>query len=495
MVSSEVSPWAKSGGLADVLSALPAALAGIGYKVGVVVPRFLSAAEAPARRVIWSLRIPMPSGDQEIGISEMASPATVAGGSVTVYFIDAPKLYGRPGLYGDKAGDYPDNHIRFAVLARAALEVSRRLFPADIFHCHDWQSALLPVYLRTRDGIDPHFLAARTLLTIHNLGYQGLFKASQFEDLGLPRSVFRPGAFHDGTLEFWGGVNLLKGGIAFADAVSTVSPAYAKEIQTPEFGFGLDGVLRGRGEALTGILNGVDYASWNPESDAFLPARYSIGNMAGKHACKRALLGETGLPEAAIDKPLLGIVSRFATQKGFDLLGEAAREIFRDDVYLVALGNGEPVWEQLFRELQSEFPGRVGLRIGYDDALAHRIEAGADIFLMPSRYEPCGLNQIYSLRYGTIPVVRATGGLDDTIIDAGADGNDPAGTGFKFADYNGKALLEAIRRACHAWQDRKGWAALMARAMRKEFSWTAAAEQYSVLYGGLASRKNPGDSK
>ncbi len=492
MVSSEVSPWAKSGGLADVLSSLPVALAGLGYTVGVVVPRFLSAREAPARKVINSLRIPMPAGDQEIGISEMVTFRAGAG-SVTLYFVDAPHLYQRSGLYGDKAGDYPDNHIRFAVLARAALEVSRRLFAAEIFHCHDWQSALVPVYLKTRGGLDPHFLAARTLLTIHNLGYQGLFPAGAFADLGLPSGVFHPGG-----LEFWGGINLLKGGILYSDALSTVSPTYASEIQTPDFGFGLDGVLRNRGGELTGILNGVDYARWNPESDEFIPARFSAANLAGKRECKAALLREMGLPPAAVDKPLLGIVSRFASQKGFDLLGDVARDLFsgdvNSDVSLVALGNGEPVWEELFRDLAREFPGRVGVRIGYDDPLAHRIEAGSDIFLMPSRYEPCGLNQIYSLRYGTIPVVHATGGLDDTITDAGPRGIDPAGTGFKFADYNGKALLEAIRRACRAWQDRQGWNALVIRAMGKEFSWNVAAGEYSRLYCTLASREHPGDS-
>ena len=500
MVSSEVSPWAKSGGLADVVAALPTALAGLGYTVGVVVPRFLSAIDAPARRVISSLPIPLPSGDQTIDIWELPlrdlPPSTGATpGSVTLYFIDAPKLYGRPGLYGDQTGEYPDNHIRFAVLARAALEVACRLFRTDIFHCHDWQSALVPVYLKSRPAMDPRFVGARTLLTIHNLGYQGLFEAPAFDDLGLPAGLFQPGG-----LEFWGRVNFLKGGIVYADAISTVSPTYAREIQTPEFGFGLDGVLGDRSAKVSGILNGVDYSRWNPETDAFIPARYAVSDLSGKRECKRRLLGEMGLPETAIDKPLLGIVSRFATQKGFDLLGEIARELFREDVSLVALGNGETVWEELFRDLAREFPGRVGVRIGYDDPLAHRIEAGADIFLMPSQYEPCGLNQIYSLRYGTIPVVRATGGLDDTIVDAGPGGNRPDGTGFKFADYNGKALLEAIRRACRAERDRKTWAALMTRAMQQEFSWTVAAHQYARLYRkladdrALASREHPGDS-
>ncbi|HVV46016.1 MAG TPA: glycosyltransferase, partial [Bryobacteraceae bacterium] len=275
----------------------------------------------------------------------------------------------------------------------------------------------------------------------------------------------------------------LKAGIVFADALSTVSRKYAEEIQTPEYGFGLDGLLRARRNVLTGIVNGADYGRWNPETDPYLPANYSAANLSGKQVCKTALLREMGLPERALDRPLLGIISRFTGQKGFDLVGEAAAALFQEDVYLVALGNGEAEWEDLFRRLQAEFPDKVSVKFGYDDALSHRIEAGADIFVMPSRYEPCGLNQIYSLRYGTIPVVRATGGLDDTIVGAPETGS----TGFKFLDYNGKALLEAIRLACRAWNDRAAWTAMMVRGMRKDYSWTASAAEYSRLYRKIAS--------
>jgi starch synthase len=472
MVSAEASPWAKSGGLADVLGALPAALAAAGHAVGVVIPRYMKAKNAPARRIADHVPIALGGTVYYVAIWQLESRGT------TCYFVDNPELFDRPGLYGDQLGDYPDNHIRFALLSKAAIEISRRFFSADVLHCHDWQASLVPVYLKDARLVDPNFLDTRTLLTIHNLGYQGVFDRGAIADIGLPEALFHPEA-----IEFWGDISYLKGGIVFADALNTVSPKYAEEIQTPEYGVGLDGLLRERRSVLSGILNGVDYTQWNPETDPFIAAHYAAGNLAGKRTCKSALLRESGLPEAGIDRPLLGIVSRFTGQKGFDLIAAAAPELFKDDVYLVALGNGEPEWEALFRTLQSTWPDRVSVTFGYDEGLAHRIEAGADIFLMPSRYEPCGLNQIYSLRYGTAPVVRATGGLDDTIDET---------TGFKFADYNGIALLGAIRAACRAWADRKAWAAMMVRGMRKDFSWTASAAEYSRLYRKLHPGEHSG---
>ncbi len=465
MVSSEASPWAKSGGLADVLGALPPALARLGHAVGVVLPRYMGARSAPARRVIDSVIIGLGSRLFDVSVWEMES------GGVRMFFVDEPSLYERDGLYGGPTGDFSDNHIRFALLSKAAIEISRRLFRADVFHCHDWQASLVPVYLREWPAIDPQLLGARTVLTIHNLGYQGIFDAPALRDISLPQRLFTPAA-----LEFWGRINLLKGGIVFSDALTTVSRKYAEEIQTAEYGFGLDGLLRSRSGALTGILNGADYSRWDPEFDPLIPARYSAENLAGKAECKRALLAEAGLPEAAQERPLMGIVSRFTSQKGFDLIADAAWQIFEDDVYLVALGNGEPAWEDLFRNLQQAFPGKVSVTFGYNEAMSHRIEAGADMFLMPSRYEPCGLNQIYSLRYGTPPVVRATGGLDDTIDET---------TGFKFSDYNGTALLEAIRAACRKWEDHAGWRKMMVTGMRRDFSWTASATEYSRLYDAL----------
>jgi starch synthase len=471
MVSAEASPWAKTGGLADVLGALPAALTAAGHTVAVVVPRYMNARDAPAKRIAERLAIPLGSDVYYIDIWQLQSPGA------TFYFVDHPGLFGRAGLYGDQRGDFPDNHIRFAVLSKAAIEIARRLFPADILHCHDWQASLVPVYLKDVRIVDPDFLGIRTLLTIHNLGYQGIFARRDLRAIGLPDSLYQPAA-----LEFWGDISFLKGGIVFADALNTVSPKYAQEIQTPEYGFGMDGLLRARRSALSGILNGVDYTRWNPETDPYIAARYSARDLSGKRTCKRELLREAGLPEAANGRPLLGIVSRFTGQKGFDLIAAAAPQLFQDNVYLVALGNGEPAWEDLFRNLAADFPERISVTFGYDESLAHRIEAGADIFLMPSRYEPCGLNQIYSLRYGTTPVVRATGGLDDSIDET---------TGFKFADYNGRALLGAIRAACRAWTDRKAWTAMMVRGMRKDFSWTASAAEYSRLYRKLHPGEHP----
>jgi starch synthase len=482
MVSSEATPWASSGGLANVLGALPNALARIGHPVATVIPRYPSTRNAAATRVIRSLWIPFGTRIYDVSIWKLEP------GDSTVFFVGQPDLFDRPGLYGEEGVDYPDNHIRFAVLSRAALEISRRLFATDIIHCHDWQAALVPAYLKDPRIVDPSRLNIRTLLTIHNLGYQGLFDKTALGEIGLPGEFYTPEG-----IEFWDQVNFLKGGIVFADALNTVSRKYAEEIQTPEYGFGLDGLLRERRDVLTGILNGADYGRWSPEIDPHIPAHYSAGDLSGKRICKRELLREMGLPERAIDRPLLGIISRFTSQKGFDLIAEAAEELFQDEVYLIALGNGEAEWENLFRQLQTDFPDRIAVKIGYDDPLAHRIEAGADIFLMPSRYEPCGLNQIYSLRYGTVPVVRATGGLYDTIVGftgftaSGASSPAPQATGFRFVDYNGKALLTAIRQACRTWTDRKAWTAMMLRGMRKDYSWTASAAEYSRLYRRIAS--------
>ena len=385
--------------------------------------------------------------------------------------IDCPPLYGRKGLYGESGVDYPDNHIRFAVFCRAALGVARNLFRCDILHCHDWQSGLVPTFLKSSYATDPTFFGSKTLFTIHNLGYQGLFPPTAVAEAGIDPSLYRPGA-----LEFFGRVSYIKGGIEFADALNTVSPTYAREIQTPELGFGLDGALRARAAVLSGILNGVDYREWSPDVDPLLPAHYSVDDLSGKAVCKDHLLREFGLPGEATERPLIGIVSRFTRQKGADLIAEAATAIVDAGAYIAALGSGEPEYEEIFQRMAVEFPGRIAVRVGFDNRLAHLVEAGADLFLMPSRYEPCGLNQIYSLRYGTVPVVRATGGLDDTIDSE---------TGFKFAGYSSEALLGAVREALEAFGDREAWRERMRRGMKRDFSWNASAAQYSALYRRL----------
>ncbi len=473
MVASEASPWAKTGGLADVLGALPGALAALGHKVGVVIPRYMGARDAAAERIYDELWVQVGDRWYQSSVWELKTAG------VSWYFVDQAELFDRPGVYG-----FHDDHIRFAFLSKAAIEISRRIFTADILHSHDWPAALVPLFLQ--NVVDPEFIGAHTVLTIHNLGYQGVFDAGTMREIGLP-----PNLFHPDAIEFWGKISFLKAGIVFADKLTTVSPKYAQEIQTPTFGFSLDGLLARRRDDLSGILNGVDYTRWNPEADAAIPSAYSAPNLAGKRICKQELLRELGLPGEAIDRPLLGIVSRFAGQKGFDLLGVIPHELFSHNVYMAVLGNGEGQVEDMFRWLEREFPGRVAVRLGYDDALAHRIEAGSDSFLMPSRYEPCGLNQIYSLRYGTVPVVRATGGLDDTVIDSGSGD----ATGFKFLDYNGKAFLDAIVRACRLWEDRDAWTAMMVRGMQKDFSWRASASEYSRLYADIASLEARDESK
>jgi starch synthase len=466
MISSEAAPFAKTGGLADVVGSLPHYLRPQGDEVAVVIPRYASIDLKGARRVYDSL--PVFLGPARYDTAIFQPPA-----EFPVYLVDCPPLFdlARKGLYGEAGVDYPDNHIRFAVFARAALGVARHLFRPDILHCHDWQAGLVPAYLKTTFATDPTFAGVKTLFTIHNLGYQGLFPKTAIAEVALDPAVFRP----DG-MEFFGRIAYIKGGIAYADALNTVSPTYAREIQTPEYGFALDGALRARSGVLSGIINGVDYREWSPDVDPLIPARYSPEDLSGKRDCKRRLLGEVGLPPEAIDRPLIGVVSRFTRQKGTDILADAADAILGMDTYLVALGSGEPEYEDFFEGIAERHPARAAVRLGFDNGLAHRIEAGSDLFLMPSRYEPCGLNQIYSLRYGTVPVVRATGGLDDTIDE---------GTGFKFREYSGQALLEAVRSAVEVFADRPGWEAMMRRGMQKDFSWRASAAQYSALYGKL----------
>ena len=466
MVASEAAPFIKTGGLADVLGSLPAALVKKGDEVAVVLPRFRAAVIDASER-IWH-EMPLSVGPHKF----IVAIDQVIRQGVRYLFVDCPALYGRPGIYNEHNVDYPDNHIRFALLNQAAIGVARYIFHPDIFHAHDWQAGLLAPYLRSTFAGDPTFFGSKCVLTIHNLGYQGNFWAVRMQEVGLD-----PVLYHMEGLEFNGMISFLKGGIVFSDAVTTVSPTYAREIQTPEYGFGFDGLLRSRNYKLRGILNGVDYVEWSPETDPYLPNHFSANDLAGKVACKRALLQEMGLP-MNMDRPLIGIVSRFADQKGFDLVAEIANPLVEQDVAVVVLGSGDKRFEDMFRHFAAVRPDKFGVRIGYDNALAHRIEAGSDMFLMPSLYEPCGLNQIYSLHYGTVPIVRATGGLDDTVDSS---------TGFKFGEYSPAALAGAIGEALHAWQSRDAWTERMRLGMSKDFSWEASAADYQRMYAELAS--------
>lgn len=463
MVTSEATPFIKTGGLADVLGSLPAALAKLGDEIGVVLPRYRSAKIDSADRV-W-VQMPVWVGPNEFWVDV----DLVVRNGVHYYLVNCPPLYDRDEVYGY----YHDNHIRFAALSQAALGVARNIFRPDVLHGHDWHAGLAAPYLKINFGTDPTFFGIRTVFTIHNLGYQGNFGADVFGSLGIGASLSGMG-----PLEFWGQVSFMKAGILMSDAVTTVSPTYAHEIQTPEYGFGMDGVLRSRGDHLSGILNGVDYDEWSPEKDRHLPVQYSVEDLAGKRICKRAVLEEMGLPasEHDLDRPLIGIISRFAGQKGFDLVAGITDWLGSQDIGMVVLGSGEGHVEDIFRWLAGRHPGRFALRVGYDESLAHRIEAGADMFLMPSRYEPCGLNQIYSLRYGTVPVVRNTGGLADTV---------DAETGFKFVPFAPDALAGAIAEARQAFEDRAGWRNRMRMGMGRDFSWDASARRYHNLYNGL----------
>lgn len=478
IAASECVPFVKTGGLADVIGALPAALARQGHSVTVYLPLFRQVAARLTRRTVLipSLTIPFA------GYSRFVS--VIDGGTrdqVRFCFVDCPELFDREGLYGTAGGDYSDNWERFALFSRAVIEASKQLGVPQVFHAHDWQAAMLPVFLRTLYATDPALTSAGTVFTIHNAGYQGWFGPETTERLLLPWELFRM----DG-LEHYNQFNFLKGGVVFADALTTVSRKYAEEIQTPEFGYGLEGVLRGRAADLHGILNGVDYEQWDPAHDRFIAAHYTGEDLGGKGECRRDLLHAFGAPDLPETTPILGIVSRFATQKGFDLLAEIADELARRELLLVALGTGEPYYENLLRSLAERYPHRFAVRVMYDDTLAHKIEAGSDLFLMPSRYEPCGLNQIYSLRYGTVPVVRATGGLDDTVDERPVASE---GTGFKFHPYDGREFLAAIDRALTAFADRESWDQLMRNGMRQDYSWARPAAEYAALYESVAQRK------
>ena len=477
-VASEGLPFSKTGGLADVIEALPKALVAQGHEVAVVLPRYRGTkADTP---IIPSLTIPLGGRLRFPAIAD----GTLLGG-VRYFFVDDPAYFDRDALYGTAAGDYPDNAERYSEFCRAAIELSKHAWPTDVFHCHDWQTGLLPVLLRTSYGDDPVVKDLPVVFTIHNMGYQGQFRRDVLPRAGVPETLFQPGA-----LEFFGSVNLLKGGLVYSDYLTTVSRRYALEIQTPEFGYGLDGVVRSRSDRMVGILNGVDYTAWNPAKDSLISANYSSKDLSGKHLCKKDLLQTFGLPTDNPQRPLMGIVSRFADQKGFDLIADRAHEILREEVLLVVLGTGDRRYEDLFRALAGAYPGRVGYKFAYDNALAHKVEAGSDIFLMPSRYEPSGLNQMYSLKYGTVPVVRATGGLDDSIENF--DLEHGTGTGFKFSEYSGAAFLYAVKQALHHYADERIWKRIQLNGMAKDFSWKTPAAEYAKLYSAARAARGLG---
>ena len=469
-VASECVPFSKTGGLADVVGALPRALAASGHQVSVYLPRYRQTKLTNPQPVVSSITVPF---DDRYRFCSVVTEGNHSG--IDFYFVDYPPYFDRDALYGTPSGDYPDNAERFALFSRAVLEASKILGVPNIFHCHDWQSALVPVLLRTQYVEDPAFRQVGTVFTIHNMGYQGLFPPDILPLLMLPWDLFTIT-----RMEFFGNVNFLKGALVESDYVTTVSRKYSQEIQTTEYGFGLEGVLRDRAAAVTGILNGVDYDEWSPQKDKFIAAKYSPQDLSGKAKCKQDLLEAFGVSGADPRLPVIGIVSRFAAQKGFDLISQIADRLAREEMIVVALGAGDKQYEEMFQRLHKQFPQKIAVKVAYDNAIAHKIEAGSDMFLMPSKYEPCGLNQIYSLKYGTVPIVRATGGLDDTIEPW--DVRTGKGTGFKFTEYKGEALLLTIREALRAFRDQSSWQTLMRNGMNKDFSWNASAKEYARVY-------------
>lgn len=486
MVTPEAVPFAKTGGLADVAGALPRELARLGHHVRLVIPRYGTIDSAAyGLRERRRFTVPTAAGPVQAVIEQgrlsHEGAGTGSDAAVQVLAVRHDPYFDRPGLYQEAGVDYPDNVERFAFFCRAVMELVTVLgdderWSPDLLHAHDWQAALSVVYLRTLYAGAPAAAGLRSLFTVHNLGYQGIFPVSEYPKTGLGPELFTPDA-----LEFFGSVNLLKGGLLFADFLNTVSPTYSREVQTSEFGFGLEGVMTARQGRLVGIVNGIDADVWNPATDPHVPHHYSVSDLSGKAACKTALQREMKLPVRTV--PLLGLVSRLTVQKGLDLVAQILPELMALDVQVVLLGAGDPAYEALFRSMQARYPDKVGLRIGFDEGLAHRVEAGSDLFLMPSRYEPCGLSQQYSLRYGAVPVVRRTGGLADTVVPysplAAREGRV---TGFAFTETTPEALLTTVLLALRVYRDQEEWRAIVQAGMRTDVSWARSARAYVDLY-------------
>jgi starch synthase len=484
MAASEAVPFAKTGGLADVAGALPRELVRLGHSVRLVIPHYAGVESGGHSLTEWGrLDVPTPTGPAPVAIyqgvlhDDQVPPQRQA----QVWTVRYDPYFNRPGLYQEAGKDYADNLERFALFSRAVMELLLRLeatanWAPDILHAHDWQTALTVVYLKSlyADYASRHHPAS--VYTIHNLGYQGIFPASAFSETGLPPSFFTPQ-----WLEFYGSCNLMKGGLLCADVLSTVSETYSREIQTEEFGFGLEGVLRERRDRMVGVVNGIDTAVWNPATDPYLPFRYSAKDLQGKQQCKAGLQRELGLPVKRV--PMIGAISRLSEQKGQDLIAEIVPELMALNVQLVLLGTGDPALERQFRSLQDRYPDRIAARIAFDEGLAHRIEAASDLFLMPSRYEPCGLSQLYSLRYGTVPVARRTGGLADTIVPySPLTLRARRATGFLFREASADSLLMAVLLALSVHKKAAEWRQVIQAGMKTDVSWAHSAEAYDALY-------------
>jgi starch synthase len=473
-LSPEAVPFAKTGGLGDVAGALPAALKQLGADVRLVLPLYRAVREGDfeMRPLLHGVKIPL--GKERLPADVLVAKIAA---DIPVFLVEREDMYDRPNLYGNARGDYYDNLERFTYFAHASLRIAEVIsFKPDVIHCHDWQTGLVPALLKGPYSGESPRDGTPSVFTIHNIGYQGIFPEEKLSVTGLLKSPF----FHAEGLEFWGKMSLLKAGIVYSEAITTVSPKYAEEIQTPEYGMGMEGVLKHRGAFLHGILNGADYCLWDPARDRHIPAKYSAQKMQGKGQCKEALIAEMGLDPSLQERPLLAMISRLDAQKGLDLVVKILGKILAMDVGLIVLGSGDEKIQQAIQRSAKKNPGRVGLFFGFSEPLAHRIMGGADVFLIPSRYEPCGLTQMYALKYGTVPVVRSTGGLDDTIVQF--DPKKGEGNGFKFGPYKPASFLAAIRKAVELFQNAEAWKKLVANGMKADFSWDRSAQRYLELY-------------
>jgi starch synthase len=481
-LSSEVDPFAKTGGLADVSSALPQAIKELGHEIRIMMPRyrFISERRYKLHDIIRLKEIPIPVGKAVEQGNVKSSFISNLKEKVQVYFLDNANYFGRDGIYQSPVGrkDYKDNDERFIFFCRGVLETLKRLgWQPDIIHCNDWQTGLVPAYLKTIYSHDSFLKPIKTVFTIHNMAYQGAFTAETFHKSGLPKELY-----HVDGVEAYGKFNFLKTGLFFSDSINTVSRRYAEEISSSdEFGAGLTGLLAKRKKDLHGILNGIDYHVWNPATDDLIYRKYDAKSLDAKLDNKRALVAKFNLPFKETT-PVFGAISRLVDQKGFDLVLDALEEMLKTGAQFILLGDGDKTTEKHFETMQKKHPQQMGVFFGFDKELAHLIEAGSDLFIMPSKYEPCGLNQMYSMRYGTVPVVRATGGLDDTVEDYSGNGK---GTGFKFEKYDAKELLKAIQRALKVYQQPEEWKKIMRNGMSKDFSWEHSAKQYVNLYKEL----------
>ena len=472
-ITPEADPYARTGGLADVLGSLPFAQAACGHEVSIFLPFYRMVQEGQCKIFKERTLIKVPIGDR---IDEGTVLESRYGQNVRVFFLRQDKYFDRPNLYGTSKGDYPDNAERFTFFCRSLLCVLEALdYRPDIVHCHDWQTGLVPVYMKTLWQDKSQFSASSVCYTIHNLAYQGVFPMAMLPFTELPPEVFTMNG-----LEFWGKISFMKAGINYSDVITTVSPTYAREIQTPEFGCGLDGVLKKRNSELFGVLNGIDTNEWNPARDECIAAQYDRNNLSGKEKCKEDLLQHFGMDKSMLTIPLCGVFSRLVDHKGFDLIAEVMDDLLSMNVGFVLLGNGDLRYQKIFSEIARKYPCQTGMRFSFQKNLAHKIAAGCDMVLMPSRFEPCGLIQIYSLRYGTIPVVRTTGGLIDTVEQF--DKKTGKGCGFRFVNYSAEEFLVTIQEAINTYEDKKVWRRLIQNAMQVDFSWDRSVEKYNEVY-------------